>query len=89
MELIWIFDEQYRSKPVNRWLAGLPVTGRSPAPVLSLIIVVVRLSGKQEMQGSILCEGDYPFLPFCCHSIVLLSSHNKLYYHFYKIPSFS
>ncbi len=39
-------------------------------------IVVVRLPGKQEMQGSIPCEGDYPFVPFCCHSIPLLERKN-------------
>ncbi len=36
-------------------------------------IVVVRLRGKQEMQGSMPCEED-----FCCHSITLLFSHNEL-----------
>jgi len=36
--------------------------------------VVVRLSGKQEMQGVI------PFVPFCCHSITLLLSHNTIVY---------
>jgi hypothetical protein len=30
------------------------------------------------MQGSIPCEGDYPFVPFCCHPITLLLSNNSL-----------
>ncbi len=37
-------------------------------------IVIVRLPDKQEMQGSIPCEGDCSFVPFCCYFITLLFS---------------
>ncbi len=42
--------------------------GRDRSPLdMSLLL------GKQENQGSIPCEGNYPFVPFCSHSM----SHNK------------
>jgi len=40
-------------------------------------IVVVHRPDKQEMQGWIPYERDYPFVPLCYHSITLLFSHNS------------
>jgi hypothetical protein len=53
-----------------------PLAVRRTESILSSI-AVVRLSGKQEMQASIPCERDHPFVLFCCHSVTLLLSHNK------------
>ncbi len=64
---------QYVSKELCSYL----VVRRTQSTLSS--IVVVRLPGKQEMQGSIPCEEDYPFVPFCCHSITLLLSHNRIF----------
>ncbi len=44
-------------------------------------IVIVRLPGNQEMPRSISSERDYPFVPFCCHFITLLLSHNNKEHH--------